>query len=192
MAIKAIIFDCFGVLVLTGRQSLHHDYPTLKIQIHDLESQSDYGIISRREFNQAVGQLTSLPAETIDDRYWATSLRNESAIEWLRQLKSSGYKIGLLSNVGRGWLDDFLPADERRGLIDAEVLSGDVGMVKPALEMFEMAAQRLEVEPSECIMIDDLLTNIDAAERVGMRGVIFGTTTQARAELDIQIRSQNA
>ncbi len=193
MAIKAIIFDCFGVLVLSGRGLLYHDFPALKDQIYDFERQSDYGIISRSEFNEAVGQLAHLSPETIEDRYWSTSVLNESAIDLVKELKLSGrYKIGLLSNIGRGWLNDFMPVDQRLGLFDAEVLSGDVGMVKPALEMFEMAAQRLGVEPFECVMIDDLLTNIDGAERVGMKGVLFGTATQARTELDIQIKSQNA
>ncbi len=193
MAIRAIIFDFFGVLVLSGRGLLYHDFPALKNQIHDLERQSDYGIISRSEFNEAIGQLTHLSPETIEDRYWATSVRNESAIDWVKELKLSGmYKIGLLSNVGRGWLDDFMTVDQRLGLFDMEVLSSDVGMVKPALEMFELAARRLGVEPFDCVMIDDLLTNIDGAERVGMKGVLFGTTTQAQTELDIQIKLQDA
>jgi len=41
MAIKAIVFDCFGVLVMSGRTALYHDFPALKDQIHDNERQSD-------------------------------------------------------------------------------------------------------------------------------------------------------
>jgi len=64
----------------------------------------------------------------------------------VKELKKSGeYKIGLLSNIGRDWLKDVLPTEERRVLFDAEVLSSDVNMVKPSLEIFEIAAQRLGV-----------------------------------------------
>lgn len=191
MAIKAVIFDCFGVLVLSGRGALYHDYPHLKEEIYNLERQADYGMISRQEFNQAVAQMTDLSPQAVEERYWSSSVRNEPAIEWVRELKQSGvYKVGLLSNIGRGWLEDFISVDQRKELFDAEVLSGDVGVVKPAAEIFELAALRLGVAPFECVMIDDILANIDGAERVGMQGVLFGTTTQARAELEIQIQSQ--
>lgn len=191
MAIKAVIFDCFGVLVLSGRGSLYHDYPHLKEQIYDLERQSDYGMISRDDFNQAVSQMTDLSPQTVEERYWSTSVLNESAIEWVKEVKKAGdYKVGLLSNIGRGWLDDVIPADKRKEMFDAEVLSSEVGAVKPAAEIFELAAQRLGVTPFECVMIDDILANVDGAERVGMQGVLFGTTTQARTELEIQIKSQ--
>ncbi len=193
MAIKAIIFDCFGVLVMSGRAALYHDYPALKDQIHDNERQSDYGIISRLQLDEAIGQMTHLSPQVIEERYWATSVRNESALAWVKELKQSGeYKIGLLSNIGRDWLKDVLPTEERRGLFDAEVLSSDVNMVKPSLEIFEIAAQRLGVEPFECVMIDDLLANVDGAEQAGMGGVLFGTTTQARIDLDLYLKSHNA
>ncbi len=193
MAIKAIIFDCFGVLVMSGRAALYHDFPALKNQIYDNERQSDYGMTSRTELNDAIGQITHLSPQLIDERYWATSVRNESALAWATELKQSGeYKIGLLSNIGRGWLEDFLPAEERRSLFDAEVLSSDVNIVKPSLEIFEIAAQRLGVEPFECVMIDDMLVNIDGAERAGMGGILFGTTTQARRDLDLYLKSRSA
>ena len=193
MVTKAIIFDCFGVLVMSGRAALYHDYPALKNQIYDNERQSDYGIISRSQLNEAIGQLTHLSPQVMEERYWATSVRNESALAWVKELKQSGeYKIGLLSNIGRDWLEDVLPAEERCGLFDAEVLSSDVNVVKPSLEIFEIAAQRLGVEPFECVMIDDLLANIDGAERAGMGGILFGTTTQARTDLDLYLKSHNA
>ncbi|MBC7868604.1 HAD-IA family hydrolase [Candidatus Saccharibacteria bacterium] len=193
MAIKAIIFDCFGVLVMSGRTALYHDFPDLKSKIYDNERQSDYGMTSRIQLNEAIGQLTHLSPQVIDERYWATSVRNESALAWAMELKQSGeYKIGLLSNIGRGWLEDFLTVQERRALFDAEVLSSEVNIVKPSLEIFEITAQRLGVEPFECVMIDDILANIDGAERAGMGGILFGTTTQARSDLDLYLKSHNA
>ena len=193
MAIKAIIFDCFGVLVMSGREALYHDFPALKAQIHDNERQSDYGMISRIQLNEAIGQITHLSPQVIDERYWTTSVRNESALDWVKELKQSGeYKIGLLSNIGRGWLEDFIPAEERRSLFDVEVLSSEVNIVKPSQEIFEITAQRLGVEPYECVMIDDILANIDGAEQADMSGILFGTTTQARSDLDLCLKSHNA
>jgi len=193
VAIKAIIFDCFGVLVMSGRAMLYHDFPQFKDQIYDLERQSDYGMISRADFHEGVSQMTGLSAVLIEERYWASSVVNESAFELIRELRQSGtYKIGLLSNIGRGWVDDFMSVEDRARLFDAEVLSGEVGIVKPAVEIFEIAARRLDVEPFECIMIDDILQNIDGAERAGMTGILFGTTAQVRGELSRHLETIDA
>lgn len=193
MAIKAIIFDCFGVLVMSGRAMLYHDFPLFKDQIHDLERQSDYGMISRPDFNTGISELTGLSVDVIEARYWATSVVNDSAFELIKELRRTGlYKIGLLSNIGRGWVDDFMSVDARGALFDGEVLSSEVGIVKPAVEIYEIAARRLNVEPYECIMIDDILQNVDGAERAGMKGVLFETTTEARAEIARHLENQDA
>jgi len=41
-------------------------------------------------------------------------------------------------------------------------------------------------------MIDDLLANVDGAEQAGMGGILFGTTSQARTDLDLYLKSHNA
>ena len=193
MAIKAVIFDCFGVLIIGGKKSIQHDFPSHKTELHDLAMRSDYGYITRDEFNATTTELTGLSAADFEARYWAKNVRNESAFEWVRALTiSTDYSIGMLSNIGRGWLDDLIPEQERDELFTSVVLSGDVGMIKPAPELFALAAQRLGVLPQECVMIDDLLDNIDGASRAGMHGIVFDTTAQAQAELDRIVEAQRA
>lgn len=185
MAIKAVIFDCFGVLILPGRTLLYQAYPQFTTQISDLEHQSDYGMISRQQFNDSIAELTGLASEEIKSRYYDVNMRNKSAIDWVRELKSSGkYKIGLLSNVGYGWLDDFLLETEQADLFDEVVLSSDIGILKPEPRIFEFMAEKLGVKPDECIMIDDLVSNINGANRTGMQGVVFISTEQAKVELN--------
>ncbi len=193
MAIKAIIFDCFGVLVISGRGALLRDFPHLVGELEDLRMRSDYGFLSREEYNRATADLTGIPVSEVESRYWKKGVRNESAISWVAQLKDEGlYKIGLLSNIGPQWIADFLPQGERQRLFDDEVLSSTVGIVKPDREIFQLAAERLGVDTSECVMIDDLLENIDGATSVGMQGIVFGTTTQTQAELKRLLGQTNA
>src|SRR5680860_1137485 len=131
MAIKAIIFDCFGVLLVApGFDALLRDFPQHKIEINDLIIQSDYGIISLQQFNDSIVRLTGLKIQEVESQYWDVSVRNEAIISWVRELKlMSGYKIGLLSNVGSGWLNNLLPEASGGKLFDAVVLSHDVGMI---------------------------------------------------------------
>lgn len=192
MAIKAIIFDCFGVLVLSGPDSLKQDFPDLSRELGDLVLRSDYGYMSRNESNQAIAELTGIPKDEVEVRYWQKNVRSEPVFSWVRSIKSEGvYQVGLLSNIGKGWLDDFLPEAERSELFDTEVLSSVVGMVKPDVRMFEIVAEKLGVAPEECVMIDDLLENINGASRAGMKTVLFGSPSQAQVDL-AQVLADNA
>jgi len=193
MAVKAIIFDCFGVLIMPGRTLLYQSFPQFETEISDLEHQSDYGMISRTKFNNSVAELVGITPDEVESRYYDVNVHNEEAVEWVRELKSFGkYKIGLLSNVGRGWLDDFLTEIEQVDLFDEVILSSDVGLIKPDIKLFETAAERLGVEPYECVMIDDLLPNIDGAEAADMQGIVFTSTKLAKMELEHIIESTNA
>jgi epoxide hydrolase-like predicted phosphatase len=185
MAIKAIIFDCFGVLVISGSVSVQHDYPHLAVELHDLTMRSDYGYITRSEFDKELSDLTAISLDDIEARYWAKNVRNEPVFAWVRSIKSAGeYKLGLLTNIGKEWLDDFLLPTERHDLFNKEVLSGEVGMTKPDVRIYELLAQKLGVETSECVMIDDLLQNVEGAARAGMATVLFGSLSQAQEDLN--------
>lgn len=193
MVIKAVIFDCFGVLIMPGRTLLYQSFPRFSTEINDLERQSDYGMISRYDFNNFVAKLVGITPEDVESKYYDVNVRNKEALDWIRELKSSGnYKIGLLSNVGSGWLNDFLIESERSELFDTVVLSSDVGMIKPDVEIFELMAARLGVDPFECVMVDDLSSNIDGAARADMQGIVFSSTAQAKIELDNILESTNA
>lgn len=191
MAVKAVIFDCFGVLVASGRVNMYRDYPMLHAEIDDLERQMDYGMASRQQFNDSVAELTGLSVDDIERRYWAIYARDEPVINWANQLKTSGeYKVGILSNVGRGFISDFLP--EIDDLFDSVILSSSVGMIKPDPSIFELAAKQLNVTTYECVMIDDLPSNIEAAQLAGMKGIVFGSLHQAKSDLRELLELANA
>ena len=193
MVVKAIIFDCFGVLVTSARNALKNDYPEYKIQIDDLGHQSDYGLISRQQFNDSLAELFGMTSEAVDSRYWGASIKDEKAINWVRQLKLSGkYKIGMLSNVGYGFFSKFFTESEQKELFDEVVLSSDVGMAKPEVMIFELIAQRLGFNSSQCIMIDDTAINIEAAQNVGMQGILCISISQAMSDLDHLLESDCA
>ncbi len=193
MAIKAIIFDCFGVLVTSARIALKNDFPKYKSQIDDLDHQAVYGLISRKEFNNELSNLIGISVGQIESRYWGGSVKVASVIDWLIELKqSSKYKIGMLSNVGRGFFDSYFTEIEQKELFDEMVLSSDVGMAKPEAMIFELIASRLGVKSSECVLIDDTYLNIDAAKNTGMYGVWFISVGQAKIELDEILEVENA
>jgi putative hydrolase of the HAD superfamily/hydrolase len=62
-------------------------------------------------------------------------------------------------------------------------------MIKPNPEIFELMAERLGVQPNECLMIDDIAANIAGAEAVGMEGVIFTSNDELQRELSLRFTS---
>lgn len=193
MAIKAIIFDCFGVLVVAGHVLMHQDYPQFNAEFTELQLQSDLGNITRQQFNDSAAKLIGTTASEVERRYWSINQFNQLVLDWVHELKMSGkYKVGMLSNISRDWMDTSLPVFEQQQLFDDMIMSGDVRIVKPNPEIFKLMANKLGVLPSECVMVDDLSRNIDGAKQAGMQGIVFKSVGQARAELNKILESTNA
>jgi putative hydrolase of the HAD superfamily len=83
------------------------------------------------------------------------------------------YRVGVLSNA-----DGTLRARLGEGLgildlFDDVVCSAEVGCAKPEPEIYALACQRLGVAPAACVFVDDHGPNVEAAESLGMRGILF-------------------
>jgi epoxide hydrolase-like predicted phosphatase len=74
--------------------------------------------------------------------------------------------------------------EEVRGLFDAVVISGEVGLHKPEPEIYLLAAERLGVKPRSCVFVDDLRENCAGAEAVGMTALLHRDPAATIAELE--------
>jgi HAD superfamily hydrolase (TIGR01549 family) len=174
--IRGIIFDCFGVLYQGSIAHLYELTPEAKrAELANISLSSDYGYISAEEYLQQVSELTGKPTVELIDIMQKDHVRNQAMIDYVGSFRGK-YKVALLSNVGRGVIEQLFTADELEELFDVIVLSSEVGMVKPEAAIFELTANRLGLEPAECIMVDDLVANIDGAQSTGMHGVVYNTT----------------
>ena len=185
---KAIIFDCYGVLNIDSHRSLAQEYPDQALEIQDLSRQSDYGWIDREEYLSGLAVITGESTASIEEFINTEHHLNKALVAYIVELKPR-FKIGMVSNVGRGWLDDFFVVHDIKYLFDAVVLSGEEGMTKPDPEIFKLAAARLETDPSECIMIDDIVDNCSGADAAGMRSVHYRSNTQLTSDLGALLSS---
>ena len=89
-------------------------------------------------------------------------------VDAVRQVKGAGYRTALLTNISRSgealW-SSMLPVDE---LFDVVVDSSQVGLRKPDPAIFRLTCERLGLEPTECLFVDDLRCNVSAATELGM------------------------
>lgn len=193
--IKAIIFDCFGVLYADAGLIFFEKYvPNFvlhKDELMDISKAFDLGYSSIDEYAQAVTHYTPVSKEKIISEVFQPQQRNEELIKYMTKLRSN-YKVGLLSNTGKGGMEPFFSADERRELFDVTVLSSEVGIVKPNPEIFKVIANKLNVDPTECVMIDDRQVNIEGAEAVGMQAILYKTTHDTISTLNKLKEKDNA
>ncbi len=111
---------------------------------------------------------------------------NEPMIEQMWRLKHRGMRMALLTNNVREWEPfwrSMLPVDEIFELI---VDSGFVGMRKPEPEIYKLTLERLGngLTAAECMFIDDIEHNCDAARELGMTAIHFRDNEQAIAEIE--------
>jgi HAD superfamily hydrolase (TIGR01509 family) len=64
------------------------------------------------------------------------------------------------------------------------VISGEVKMMKPELEVFEHLLETFGLQAAESVFIDDVLVNVEAARQVGIHAIMFQDAARCRAELD--------
>lgn len=181
---KAFVFDCFGVLYIDKKQTLLQSLPPgVAVELQDIFQQGNYGLLSREEYVKAATGLTGLTTEEFEEASVGGFQFNGELIAKIRELKRT-YKVGLLSNIGRGWINDFFNTHQLHDLFDAVVLSGEEGVVKPQPRIYEIAAERLDVALSACVMIDDIADNCAGADAVGMKAIQYISNSQCFAELE--------
>ena len=129
------------------------------------------GIVSR-----LAGVVTAFPGQmaagATRDPDWSgpgPGHRGEPMRGLLRRVRRAGLKTAMLSN---SWGISAYPADVLAELFDAVVISAEVGMRKPEERIFRHAAGLLGLDPAECVFIDDIEANVQAAEALGMTGVL--------------------
>jgi putative hydrolase of the HAD superfamily len=140
------------------------------------------GKLTEDEFGARFGPLLGVSDhEGLVDRLFAGMEPNEPMFEALRRARAGGVRTGMVSNSwGRGRYD----RDSFGELFDGVVISGEVGLHKPQPEIFALGAERIGLEPRECVFVDDLRENCAGAEAVGMTAVLHRDTAQTLERLE--------
>ena len=119
-------------------------------------------------------------AEGLLRRMFAASVPVPAMYDTIRALRGAGFGTALLSN---SWGCDEYPRADFPDLFDTVVISAEVGMRKPEEGIFLYAARSLGLTPQECVFIDDIEANVDAAVACGMAGVLHTDAAATAAAL---------
>jgi HAD superfamily hydrolase (TIGR01509 family) len=101
-------------------------------------------------------------------------------VQWLQQFNALGYRQAVASSAPPENVEVLVDELDIRTYFDALVTPGDLPG-KPDPAVFLLAASRLEVPPDHCIVIEDSIPGIEAAQRAGMRCIAVTTTNPPEA-----------
>jgi len=178
--IKAVIFDCFGVLTVdTWREFMAGYDGGVRAILRDATAGYDKGLISEAELIATCAEAAGIDEEVVAKAIEPRSDKNAILLDYAVNLKAKGIKIGLLSNINDDWVRQKFLNNEEQKIFDEILLSYEVGEVKPKPGPYIEIVQRLALEPAECVMVDDVDRNCYGAESVGMKSVLFESTDQA-------------
>jgi epoxide hydrolase-like predicted phosphatase len=129
------------------------------------------------------------------DVYFEALDRNEPMIELMGSLRDRGFRMALLTNNVREWEPHWrglIP--ELDAIFEVVVDSAFVGMRKPDRRIYELTVERLDasLSPAECLFVDDLEINCDAARALGMRAVRYRSPDAAVAEIEAALGTARA
>ncbi len=186
MSIKAIIFDCFGVLAGKSYKAIYQeaggDLEKDSEFINDVLSAANQGLMSSRDMHQHVADRLGLSYDVWYQTVQDGEQPNEELLQYVRQLKSN-YKIGVLSNANVGTLDRKFSREQMK-LFDTVMVSAEVGMIKPNAEIYQLTAERLGVRPAEVVFTDDSEVYCEAAKATGMQAIHYKNLLQFKHDLE--------
>ncbi len=140
------------------------------------------GRIEEAAFEPKFGSLLGVARpEGLIDRLFAGSRPDDSMVAAVLEARRAGIRTGLISN---SWGTRRYDRAQLAELFDGVVISGEVGMRKPAPEMYSLGAERIGVAPDECVFVDDLPFNLEPAAQLGMATVHHVSAEQTIAELE--------
>ena len=176
---KAVIFDAMGVIYVEGNDTVNLTYPYMLDRNPDLELQvlidayieAAEGRITAEELWNRCGFTENIPL--LEEDYLNTMLELDPDVEEVLPKLSRHYRISMLSNDIGSWSRHLRLHFEIDDLFEDAVISGDVGMRKPDTAIYQLAAQRLGLDPEECIFVDDRPVNLEPAAEIGMRTVLY-------------------
>jgi epoxide hydrolase-like predicted phosphatase len=203
MAIRAVVFDIGGVLEITPdlgltekwEQRLHLKAGELNEQMGSFWDDGAVGKCTLEDVVRGLRERLGMDQGQIDDflyDLWTEYLGqpNTELIDYCRGLRPR-YQTALLSNSFVGAREKEQERYQFEELVDVIIYSHKVGMAKPDRRIFEMACERLGVQPAEMIFLDDNEIHFVTARELGLHAIFFQNTAQAIADIEAVLQARS-
>jgi len=188
--IKACIFDLDGVIVDTARYhylSWKRLANEIGVELTEADNERLKGVSRRRSLDiiLELGKVTMSEEEKEalaekKNTWFVDYLEQMSPDEiypgvkkLIRQIGEKGIKVGLASSSknAKAVVEILKIQDDFDVVVDGNMIVHS----KPHPEIFLLAAERLNIKPSDCVVFEDAAAGVDAALAAGMKCVGVGS-----------------
>lgn len=193
MTVNTVIFDIGGVLV---------DWQPHLAWVDDLGESETQAFLARVGFDKInlacdAGARFADAAQMIDNaedaalltqyvaRYTRTvPAKIDGTWDILRRLKDKGVPLHAITNwSAETWPEGLKAHPELDQVFGTTIVSGEVGVIKPSVEIYRLLCDRAEVMPENCVFVDDGLHNCLGAKAAGLDAIHFVNPEQLGADL---------
>jgi len=176
--IKAVLFDLDGVLVNSEQVNIaagSHAFRDLGIILSPSEKKlimgrhpADYDKVFRYSFDR---DWMVERHHKYYGQYYHRSRPLPFARKLVLALKRRGLKVAVVTASELRTVNRALKIVRLNGVFDALITFEDCKVRKPAPDPYLIAARRLRVKPSECVVVEDSVPGVESAKRAKMKCV---------------------
>jgi epoxide hydrolase-like predicted phosphatase len=150
-------------------------------QARDLLIALETGTLDEEAFEVQLAAMLEVEPDGLIDGLFAGVEADRAMVAAVRQAREGGIRTALVSN---SWGVHRYPHDMFDELFDGVVISGEVGIRKPAPEIYALGAERIGLAPEACVFVDDLPFNLSPAAELGMATVHHRSAEETIGELE--------
>jgi putative hydrolase of the HAD superfamily len=193
--IQTVISDLGGVIVFFDNQIFYEkmakfspfaqkEIGKLAFAESGLRESFDKGEITPQEFyERAVQKLeANIDYDEFFSLYNDVFSLNPPVLEIMKRLKVN-YKLVLLSNTDVMRFGFVRQKFSEVMIFDEYVLSFEIGFMKPHPQIYREALKKAGTRAEECVFIDDRAENIQGAEEVALKGILFESQANLESTL---------
>jgi epoxide hydrolase-like predicted phosphatase len=194
--IKNIVFDLGNVLI-SFRPSEYFDqkkYPeNIKARIlSDIFGSKEWDLLDKGEIStpEAINAIALKSSLTKEEIACIFNLRTDlmfpldQNVRLLPELKKQGYRLYFLSNFPQDIFEEIKTGYYFFRYFNGGIISGEAKFSKPDSRIYEILLKKYSLIPEESLFVDDLETNVKAAESVGMKGLVTFGSPEISKELE--------
>jgi len=179
-SIKCVVFDVMGVILVEGHDVTNLLIPFIerecgyndKEEIYRRYRQASLGLISAKEFWKGI----SKEYPKIQSKYLDTCFEVDPQFFQIARKLKKKYLLAILSNDVSEWSEYLREKYGYNEFFEEIIVSSDFQSRKPEENIYKVLFVRLkrrEIEPQECIFLDDRLKNLKTGKDLGMKTIHF-------------------
>lgn len=178
---KNIVFDLAGVVVARNQERCPQYIMDYFYFINSGEALPEFwddydrGTRDIDSVAQCLAEFRGSDFETAKSRMLEAVTYQEQVAptaELIAELKAAGYRLFVLSNMSKDYIE-FLREMPVFQHFEGEIVSCEVGLIKPEREIYNLLLDRYNLVPEQTMFIDDRKPNVDAAAEVGINPFHF-------------------